>query len=115
DELGGGTRTFSSRVGALKALLIEELASIPDVYVNGAAGSASAGHIVNLSFPGVRGEVLVHELASAGVYVSTGSACSSRSRSSSHVLRALGISPERLESSIRISLADDSTTDEVRV
>jgi len=61
----------------------------------------------------VRGEVLVHALEERSVYVSTGSACTSRTVAVSHVLKALGLPEEALESSIRISLSKLTTEDEI--
>ena len=104
---------YRDRLAALRAQFLEELtAAVPDVYVNSPAPPHGAGHIVNVSFPGVRGEVLLHELAAHGVYVSTGSACSSR-RGESHVLAAMGVPRERLESSIRVSFSALSTSEEI--
>lgn len=73
----------------------------------------SAPHIVSISAKNVRGEVLLHTLESKGFYVSTGSACSSHKRSMSHVLQALGTSPDVAQGVIRISLSFDNTEDEV--
>ncbi len=97
----------------LKEQLIEGLLSIEGARLNGARGEGAAPHIVNLSFPGVRGEVLVHALEEKGLYVSTGSACSSRKAEVSHVLKALGLAERESESSIRISLSYTTTAEEI--
>jgi len=95
--------TYISR---MKMELANEIArEIPEVVFNGPEPSKGAPHILSLSIPGVRGETLLHVLESHGVYVSTGSACSSRSVRTSHVLRAIGASPQAAEGSIRISLS----------
>lgn len=73
--------------------------------VNGPEPGASAPHIINISFPGVRGEVLVHFLERDGVYVSTGSACSSHKTKHSHILTALNLPPGQADSAIRISFS----------
>ncbi|WP_353737821.1 cysteine desulfurase family protein [Kyrpidia sp.] len=72
-----------------------------------------APHIVNLSFPGFKGEVLVHALEERGVYVSTASACSSRSAKGSHVLRAMGVAPEVNEGALRFSFSPFNTVAEM--
>ena len=105
---------LSQRLQALKQRLVERvLAEVPDVYVNGPDPAEGAPHIVNLSVLGARGEVLVHALAQRGVYVSTGSACTSRRTAPSHVLQALGLPPERLDGALRISLGRENTEEDV--
>ena len=63
----------------------------------------SSPYILNLSFMGVKAEVLLHVLEQDGIYISTGSACSSKSNRKSHVLTAMGLSNERIDSAIRFS------------
>lgn len=76
-------------------------------------GAVRAPHILNVSFVGLKGEVLVHALAEAGVYAATGSACSSRRRTGSATLRALGLSDAAIEGAVRFSLGDDTTGDDI--
>jgi cysteine desulfurase len=64
--------------------------------------------IVNLRLPGVDGEAALHELDGAGILVSTGSACSAASPGPSHVLLALGATPEAAHASLRFSLGEDN-------
>lgn len=73
-----------------------------------------APHIVNISFPGLKGEVLLHALEDYGVYVSTTSACSSRKQSYSHVLRAMGVPLEAAEGALRFSFSPLNEVEEVR-
>ena len=87
--------------------------AVPDALVNGPEPEAGAGHILNVSFPGVRGEVLLHALEDRGVYASTGSACSSKKRKVSPVLTAMGIAPDRAEGALRFSLSPHTTDDEI--
>lgn len=108
------------RLRALKAWFLEELQkAIPDVKINGphSAGTLEAGrsapHIVNLSFPGLKGEVLLHALEDYQIYVSTGSACHSRQSGPSHVLQAIGLKPRELESALRFSLSYQTTQEEL--
>ena len=69
-------------------------------------------HILNVSFLGAKGEVLLHHLAQQGVFVSTGSACSSKKKGS-HVLNAIGLNPQEIDSAIRFSLSDMTTEEEI--
>lgn len=88
-------------------------ALVPDVLVNGPEPEHAAPHILNLSFPNIRGEVLLHALEADGVYCSTGSACSSRKRKLSAVLTAMGIHPDRIESALRFSVGSYTTDEEI--
>jgi cysteine desulfurase len=104
----------SLKLMSLKERLIEKiLSSIPDVKLNGPSGEFSAPHILNLSFYGVRAQVLVHWLETRGIFVSTGSACSSRKATYSHVLKAMGLKGEAASSAIRVSLSRYNTQGEM--
>ncbi len=81
--------------------------------VNGPAPENGAPHILNLSFPGLKAELLLHSLEEQGIYVSAGSACHSRRPDPSHVLKAIGLSGTRLESALRFSFSTLNTEDEV--
>lgn len=70
-------------------------------------------YILTLSFPGIKGETLLHTLESRGVYVSTQSACSSRKQHTSPILLAMGIEPKVAESSIRFSFDRFNTKEEM--
>lgn len=91
----------------LKLSLYERLReAIPTLEVNGPDPNSAqaADHILNISFPPVRSETLLHALEAEEVYVGNGAACSSRSGKGSHVLRAMGLSSQRVQSAIRFSL-----------
>ena len=97
-----------------KLYLVEKFReAVPQLLINGPAPEAGAPHIVNMSFPGVRGETMLHALEAEGVYVSTGSACSSKKRKVSPVLTAMGIAPERAESALRFSLSSHTAREEI--
>ncbi|MBM7563724.1 cysteine desulfurase family protein [Paenibacillus sacheonensis] len=85
------------------------------VVVNGhpAASEASASHIVNLSFPGISSETMLMNLDLAGIAASSGSACTAGALEPSHVLEAMGISRERLESAVRFSFGLGNTMEEL--
>ncbi len=85
---------------------------IPGLAVNGSA-SPRLPHISNLGFDGYDANRLVIALDLAGIAVSTGSACSSGSTEPSHVLRAMGLPPERVRGSLRISLSCETTAADI--
>lgn len=99
------------KVKLLRRLLLHELDGIPTVLNS---PETAVPHIVNLSLAPVRAETLLHVLASREIYISTASACSGAQNAASHVLKAMGIQGERLDSAIRISLAAENTEDEIR-
>ncbi|QAT43054.1 cysteine desulfurase family protein [Aminipila luticellarii] len=69
--------------------------------------------VLNISFLGTRGEVLLHTLEQADIYVSTGSACSSNKKGQSHVLKAMGLKDKEIEGAIRFSFSEFNTTEEM--
>ena len=103
-----------SRMTRLKDELTDGVEEIEGVTVNSAGGNAGAPHIVSISVKGVRGEVLLHALEEKGIYVSSGSACSSHHPGISGTLKGIGLPDSLLESTVRISLSDLSTEEEVR-
>ena len=90
----------------------ELLARIPGAAVNAGDGPR-VPNTTNVSFEGVEGESLVIGLDLDGIAVSTGSACSSGTLEPSHVLRAIGLPPRRVQSAIRFSLGPSTTTEEI--
>lgn len=70
-------------------------------------------YILNVSFLGVKSEVLLHSLESVGIYVSSGSACTSKEDNHSHVLKAIGLKDERIDSAIRFSFSRYTTEEEI--
>lgn len=98
--------------GLGERLLAGLLMRVPDTRLNGDLNQRSGG-IVNLCFAGVDGEAVLHELDRAGVIVSTGSACSSGEAGPSHVLLAMGISSEDAHASVRFSLGEETTDEDV--
>ena len=97
-----------------KLYLIENVRkAIPDILINGPEPEKAAPHIVNIAFPGVRGEVMLHALESEGIYASTGSACSSKKLKVSAVLTQMGFASARAESSLRFSISPHTTREEI--
>lgn len=105
--------SWTKQMRACKTRLHDNLMALPDVFVNGPSVEAGAGHILNLSFVGVRGETLLNALSERGIYVSTGAACSAHKQSKSRALEALNISAERQESAIRFSFCPFTTIEEI--
>ena len=93
------------RLYQLKDYFIEELLKLPEVKVNSDKGAASAPQIVSASFYGVKAEVLLHALEDKGIYVSSGSACSSNHPGISGTLKAIGLGPKELDSTLRFSFS----------
>ena len=89
------------------------LAKIDGVVIN-TPEKFAAPHILNFSVPHVKSEVFVHALEERDIYVSTTSACSSKLKTISNTLVAMGISEERSGSAIRLSLSYDNTIDEIK-
>jgi cysteine desulfurase len=79
---------------------------IPDATLHTPLASGlAAPHILYVSFPGVKAEVLLHALETDGIYVSTASACSSKDQKKSHVLQSMGRSAADMDSAIRFSFS----------
>lgn len=99
------------RILTLKKNFMEEIAKVPDVRVNSPLETGSP-YVLNISAPFLRAEVLLHYLSEKGVYVSTGSACSSKNTRDSHVLIALGLKDAEIKGSIRITFSAFTTQEE---
>lgn len=97
----------------LKERLVAGLQEMDGVTVHGLAGRDSAPQIVSAGFEGVRAEVLLHALEERGIYVSSGSACSSNHPGISGTLRGIGVRPSLLDSTLRFSFGMFNTEDEV--
>lgn len=102
------------KVLELKKYFVERLNEIKDIRVNGEIDGFSP-YILNVSFLGVRAEVLLHLLEEQNIYVATGSACTSKSSAAhgSYVIKSLGLSNKEVESAIRFSFSYENTKEEV--
>lgn len=97
----------------LKDYLIDELLKLEDVTVNSKKGTESAPQIVSASFKGIRAEVLLHSLEEKGIYVSSGSACSSNKPGLSNTLVAINLDKDLLDSTLRFSFCYETTKEEL--
>lgn len=97
----------------LKAYFLEGLQKIENSTVHGLTDENSAPHIISVGFAGIRSEVLLHALEDKGIYVSSGSACASNHPAVSGVLKGIGVSQEYLNATIRFSMSEFTTKEEI--
>lgn len=111
------SENFAERIEAMnkaKSTLLKAIVeNVGDIRINSPAENC-APSVLNVSFMGTRGEVLLHSLEQKGVYVSTGSACSSNHKNSvSHVLKAMGLTDKEIEGAIRFSFSEFNTEEDM--
>ena len=101
----------------LKQRFIDGIEKLEGSHVNGTTGEDSAPHIVSVSFEGIRSEVLLHSLEDRGIYVSSGSACSSNNHAGkqkgSKTLRNIHLKENLLDSTLRFSFSVHTTEEEI--
>lgn len=101
----------------LKQRFIDGIEKLEGTHVNGKTGEDSAPHIVSGSFEGIRSEVLLHSLEDRGIYVSSGSACSSNNHAGkqkgSKTLRNIHLKENLLDSTLRFSFSVHTTEEEI--
>jgi len=101
----------ADRIASLKKMLCDGIsASIENVVVNSPENSIYS--ILNVAFPGLKSEVLLHILESNGIYVSTGSACNSKKKLN-YVLKAMNIKENVIDASVRFSLGEFNTEEDI--
>ena len=102
------------KVLELKKYFVERLNEIKNIRINGEIDGFSP-YILNVSFLGVRAEVLLHLLEEENIFVATGSACTSKTSAAhgSYVIKALGLTNKEVESAIRFSFSYENTKEEV--
>ncbi|HQC61238.1 MAG: putative cysteine desulfurase 2 [Candidatus Diapherotrites archaeon ADurb.Bin253] len=101
------------RMTTLRDKLIEGLLKIENVKLNGPVGDKRLCNNINVSFNNIEGEAIGGYLENERIYTSTGSACMSNTLQTSHVLKALGLSPLQSNSSLRISISKYTTEDDI--
>ncbi len=101
----------------LKQRFIDGIEKLEGTHINGKTGEDSAPHIVSVSFEGIRSEVLLHSLEDRGIYVSSGSACSSNNHAGkqkgSKTLRNIHLKENLLDSTLRFSFSVHTTEEEI--
>jgi cysteine desulfurase len=113
-----------SRLYRLKQRFLQEVSKLEGVTVNGMPMECTdafemeqltktAPHIMNVSFSGVRSEVFLHALEDKGIYVSSGSACSSHHPTPSATLTAIGLPKILMDSTLRFSMSEMTTEEEI--
>ena len=97
----------------LKGKYVEGIKRIPYTAIHGLYDDTSAPHIISVGFMGVRSEVLLHALEDQGIYVSSGSACASNHPQISGVLKGIGTRREFLDATLRFSMSEFTTEEEI--
>ena len=102
------------KLNSLRDYLIEKLHTLPTLSEISITNPENhAPHILNITMPKIKSETVLHFLSSLGIYVSSGSACSSNSAHTSSALTAYGRSVEEADSSIRISFSARNEKEDV--
>ncbi len=101
-------------VKEVKKTLLDGILEMPDTQLNGDDLDTASPYVLNVTFKGVRSEVLLHSLESKGIFVSAGSACDSRKKNGSHVLTAMGLPFEEIEGAVRFSFCRYNTVEEAK-
>ncbi len=114
EEMWRDHAVYLKQWAALKERLLTGLADIPDVMINGPKENEGVPYITNLRVAGIRSEVLLHALEDDGVYISSGSACSSnKPGEKSRPLHSLGLGVKEIDESIRVSFGRYTTEEDI--
>lgn len=120
-----GICAFGAAVSDMAKKSRENALSLSELYSYATEGLATLGvrintpvgarvdHIINITLPDVKSETMLHHLSADGIYVSSGSACSSHSRKTSGSLLAFGLTPHDADCSLRISLSSYNTREDI--
>lgn len=106
-DLPAKTRHFLT----LREELLKNVENLENIRIN--SPEEGAPYIVNLSAAGIRSEIMLHFLESRGIYLSSGSACAKGQKS--HVLTAMGLNPQIIDSALRVSFGESTALEDVRV
>lgn len=102
-----------ARMRMLKERFIDGASQMEETVIHGLCDESSAPHIVSVGIAGIRSEVLLHALEDRGIYVSSGSACASNHPQVSGVLKGIGAGQEFLDATLRFSLSEFTTEEEI--
>lgn len=106
--MAGHLQENAEKTGEVREYFRNRITEIPEIKDN----SGSVPHVASISFKNVRSEVLLHALEERGIYVSSGSACSSNRPHISGTLSAIGLSPEYMDGTLRFSFSLYNTKEE---
>lgn len=98
----------------VKKTLMDGILAMDNTQVNGVGLEQDSPYVLNVTFRGLRSEVLLHTLESKGIFVSAGSACDSRKKVGSPVLTAMGLPFAEIEGAIRFSFSRYNTVEEAK-
>lgn len=114
DELDKNFKYEAQKLRELKLYFHNKIVErIEDIKINSFLDDRSAPHILNISFRDIKSEVLLHFLENDNIYVSTGSACSSKGKGKNPVLKALSLTDNEVEGAIRFSFSYENTIEEL--
>ena len=102
---------ISKKLCELRAYAEEKL-SVLDVRINRPSGEY-VPHVINITLPSIKSETMLHHLSADGIFVSSGSACSSHSAHPSDALIAFGLTAKEADCSLRISLSEYNEKEEI--
>ncbi len=110
-----GLNTKIEHLYRLKESFVDKISKLDGIHINGIGDNLreTAPHIVSVSFEGIKSEVLLHSLEEKGIYVSSGSACSSNHPGVSGTLVAIGVRKDLLDSTLRFSFNEYNTIEEI--
>lgn len=109
-----GMQENLAHIKEVKKTLLDGILEMPDTQLNGDDLDTASPYVLNVTFKGVRSEVLLHSLESKGIFVSAGSACDSRKKIGSPVLTAMGLPFEEIEGAVRFSFCRYNTVEEAK-
>lgn len=120
-----GISAFGAAVADIKGRFAQNRATLDGLYsyaserisalgirINQPSG-AYASHILNITLPNIKSETALHFLSAEGIFVSSGSACSSHSKTASGTLIAFGLTPAQADCSLRISFSEYNTKEDI--
>ena len=98
-------------VAALREQITATLAAdVPDIHVN--APAAGVPHVLSLTVPGLRSEIMLNHLSARDICISAGSACSARAKKHSGAMLAFGITEKEADTTVRVSISHTNTPEE---
>ena len=111
EDICGRRGEIETYMEELRAYADEKLSAL-DLRINRPQGDRLAG-IINITLRGIKSETMLHALSADGIFVSSGSACSSHSGKTSDSLLAFGLTPAEADTSLRISMSEYNTKEDI--